>query len=383
MNRLGLLWILIFINFACRFESKQVATFSEELHTAIPLKYATGFSAYKNNQGVTLLTIINPWPEASKDLRYALIPKDLKVAPDLGSARFEAVLTVPVDKVVLTSTTHIPALEALGQIHKLVGFPGLDYISSEVTRERINQGYVTELGANERLDTEKTIALEPDVLIGFGVSGTPRSYQTIRTANIPVIFNGDWMEQNPLGKAEWIKFFGLLLGREAEAKILFSEIESAYTDAKNLAAKAKTMPTVLSGALYRDFWYTPGGNSWGAQFLKDAHAKYLWENTQESGSLTLSLEAVLQQAENADVWIAPSKFISYAEMKESNPHYLQFEAFKNKKVFTYATAKGPTGGYLYFELGPARPDWVLKDLIYYLHPGLLEDYEPIFFKPLR
>ena len=383
MRRLSFFGILLLFNFACRFESKQVVEYNEELKTVIPLKYATGFTAYKINQGVIFLTINNPWPEAAKNLTYALIPKDLKETPNLDFSNFDAVLPIPVDKLVLTSTTHIPALEVLGQIEKLIGFPGLDYISSDITRDRINRGLITELGANEQLNTERTIALEPDVLIGYGVSGTPRSYQTLKSANIPVIYNGDWMEHNPLGKAEWIKFFGLLLGQEEKADALFSEIETAYLDAKNLSAKANKIPTVMSGALYRDIWYTPGGASWGAQLIRDAHAKYIWEDTSDTGSLSLSLEAVLQKAASADFWVSPSQFTSYRDMEESNPHYTQFDAFKNKKVITYATSLGPTGGYLYFELGPARPDLVLKDLIYYLHPGLLADYEPVFFKPVR
>lgn len=383
MSRLSFFCSILLLIYSCRFEKKEVEEITEEIESVISLKYASGFSAYKINQGVILLTINNPWPEASKNLTYALIPRDLGEMPSLDFSNFDGVLSIPVNKLVLTSTTHIPALEALGQIEKLIGFPGLDYISSEITRDRISRGLIAELGANDQLDTERTIALDPDVFIGFGVSGTPRSYQTLRSANIPVIYNGDWMEHNPLGKAEWIKFFGLLLGEQKKADALFSEIETAYLDAKNLSAKANNIPTVLSGALYRDIWYTPGGNSWAAQLLRDAHSTYLWEGTSDTGSLSLSLEAVLQKAASADFWVSPSQFTSYQEMQDANPHYKELNAFKNKKVITYATSLGPTGGYLYFELGPARPDLVLKDLIYYLHPGLLADYEPVFFKPLR
>jgi iron complex transport system substrate-binding protein len=191
------------------------------------------------------------------------------------------------------------------------------------------------------------------------------------------------MEQHPLGKAEWIKFYGLLLDKSEQANTIFSTIETAYLEAQKLASSALTTPTVLSGALYRDIWYMPGGQSWGATFLKDAHAQYIWGATPETGSLSLSLEAVLDKAHNADFWIAPSEYTSYQGMQQATSHYQQFKPFRERKIFSYAQTKGPSGGMLYFELGPARPDLVLKDLIYYLHPGLLTNYEPVFFKPLQ
>jgi iron complex transport system substrate-binding protein len=135
--------------------------------------------------------------------------------------------------------------------------------------------------------------------------------------------------------------------------------------------------------LYKDVWYLPGGNSWAAQFLKDANVHYLWEDTTETGSLSLSLESVFDTAKSADYWISPSQFISYDEMLAANRHYEQFEAFQTKKVYTFARTTGETGGLLYYELGPNRPDLVLKDLVHIFHPGLLPDHETFFFKPLR
>lgn len=377
------LLVITILAWSCGFENQEQSANSDALIDLLELKYAKGFSAFSNSRGIVYLTVENPWPESSKALRYALIPKGLSKKVDLGKARFDAVIEIPAERIVLTSTTHIPALEALGVADKLIGFPGLDYVSSPLTRNRIDNGQIMELGANETLNTEKTIALHPDLMVGFGVSGEPRTYKTLKAAQIPVVYNGDWMEQDPLGKAEWIKFFGLLTGQNKRADSIFKSIESEYAKAKKLAAKAKEYPTVLSGALYRDIWYMPGGKSWGTQFLKDAHANYLWAGTSEAGSLSLSLEAVLDKGRNAAYWISPSQFRSYEEMAKANPHYQKIKAFKEKKVFTYALSKGPTGGLLYFELGPARPDWVLKDLIYFLHPGLMPEHQPVFFKPLQ
>lgn len=346
-------------------------------------EYARGFATETTGNGVVYLTVKNPWPGASRDFRYALVPREAlsEFTPPEGG--LDGVVGTPVERIVLTSTTHIPSLETLDMEQRLVGFPGLDYISSPRTRERIQSGAILELGANEQLNTERVLSLDPDLVVGFGVSGAPSSYQALEASGIPVVYNGDWMEEDPLGKAEWIVFFGLLLGEEAAAKTAFEKVENAYMEAKALAAAAPDSPTVLSGALYRDVWYLPAGDSWAARFIRDANARYLWEDSPGTGSLSLSLETVLEKGAGADFWIAPSQFISYGEMRRTNQHYAQFRAFRDRKVYTYALSQGPGKGMTYYERGPGRPDLILKDLIHWLHPGLLPSHTPVFFKPLK
>lgn len=347
---------------------------------ALPLRYARGFRARTLPSGVTLLTITQPWPGADRPYHYALVPRE-KAGITLPDT-LDGVIPVPVRRLVLTSTTHIPALEILDAAETLIGFPGLSYISSPETTRRIARGEVAELGANEQLNTEKVLEVRPDLVVGFGITDAPRAYRGILGAGIPVIYNGDWTEQNPLGKAEWLKFFGLLLGKNAVAAQAFNQVEAEYLRLRELAATAPEKPAVLSGALYRDVWYLPGGESWAARFLEDAHAAYLWRETSTTGSLSLSLEAVLQDASEADFWVSPSQYTSYSQMQQADPHYTRFKAFRDQKVLTYAASKGPGGGLIYFELGPSRPDLILKDLIHYLHPGLLPGHEPVFYKPL-
>jgi len=376
------LLILSFFLTGCREtpESQKVAT--EEIRETWTPKYARGFTAAYTADGVVYLTIKNPWPDAKRDFRYALVPREKLSEFTPGVEGLDGIVGTPVKRMVLTSTTHVPALETLGMEDRLVGFPGLDYISSPKTRKRIETGAVRELGANEQLNTERVLSLDPDLIVGFGVSGVPSSYQALEASGVPVVYNGDWMEEAPLGKAEWILFFGFLLGEEKAAQTAFETVERAYLEAKALAADATETPTVLSGALYRDVWYLPGGDSWAAGFIRDANARYLWADTPGNGSLSLSLESVLEKGAGADFWIAPSQFTSYTEMSRSNQHYGQFRAFRNKNIYTYALAKGAGGGMLYYERGPGRPDLILKDLIYWLHPGLLPGYTPVFFKPL-
>ena len=135
--------------------------------------------------------------------------------------------------------------------------------------------------------------------------------------------------------------------------------------------------------MYEDKWYLPQGTSWGSQLLSQANGNYLWANTNGTGSLSLSLETVLEKAKNADFWITSGQFSTLKAMSDTNSHYAQFKAFQTKNVYSFTQKKGKTGGILYYELAPNRPDIVLKDIVKILHPELLIGYEPFFFKKLK
>ena len=343
------------------------------------IKYAKGLELYKRN-GYSILKITRPWPEAKTSFTYILQEKN-GVIPD--SLKQFTRISVPIQSIVVTSTTHIPALELLGVENTLLGFPNTDFISSPKTRKRIDVGTVKEVGTNETLNAETLIDMAPDAIVSFGLNNNNPTLDNLQKSGLKVLLNGDWNEQSPLGKAEWIKFFGALYGLDAKAKTIFSTIEKEYQNTLALAQKAKQKPTVLSGAMYQDQWFVPQGESWMALFLKEAQSNYLWANTKGTGSLSLPFETILEKAQKAEFWIAPGDFSSLQELKNSNPHYVEFNAFKNKKVYSYAIHKGAKGGILFFEWSAARPDWVLNDLIAIFHPELVPHHTPHFFEKLN
>ncbi|MDR6300755.1 ABC transporter substrate-binding protein [Mesonia maritima] len=377
MKKLIILFSCLFI-FSCNQKNKQEKPVSTTEGKEIAINYAEGFTITDFGD-YKIINVSSPWPKAEKKLTYLLAEKNAEIPKDVN---YDQKVTIPVEKMVVTSTTHIPSLESLGVENTLVGFPNLDYISSEKTRKLINEGKIQELGENESINTEVLLNVEPDVVIGFSVESGNKTFQTIQKSGIPVIYNGDWTEAAPLGKAEWIKFFGAFYGKEKLAEKIFTEIESEYTSAKKLAENAQKKPSVLSGAMYKDVWYLPNGKSWQAQFIQDANATYLYRETDGNGSLSLAFESVLAKAQQADYWIAPGAFTSYEAMKNASEHYSKFKAFQEKEIYSYAGVTGETGGVLFYELAPNRPDFVLKDLIKIFHPELLENYQFAFFKPL-
>lgn len=345
------------------------------------VKHAKGLEIYRF-EGYTVVKVTSPWPNAKESFTYIMQQKGGKV-PD--SLKQFTTVQVPIKTLVATSTTHIPSLEMLGVEQTLTGFAGLDYVSSEKTRARIDAGKVTEAGANENLNTEILIDLAPDALVAFGINSTNKTLNSLEQSGLKVLYNGDWTEETPLGKAEWIKFFGALYGLDNKAEELFNTIEKNYKEAQKLQRQAlrEYEPTVLSGAMWQNEWQLPQGGSWAAIFLKDAGADYLWGDTTGTGSHLLSFETVLEKAKDAEFWIGVSQFTSLKEMTDANPHYAEFRAFKDKKIYSFGGIKGKTGGLIYYELAPNRPDLVLRDIVFILHPELLPGHKLVFFTKLK
>ena len=343
------------------------------------ISYAKGFDISYDGSYTKLFLKKNAGTEDSESEEFLLLGKNEKMPDGVDPKQ---VIRIPVQKVVVTSTTHIPMMELLNEENTLIGFPNLTYISSERTRKRIAKGEVAELGNDDNLNTEILLELHPEVVMTIATPLANPQEKILKNAGIIVLPNGDWLEETPLGRAEWIKFFGALYNKDKEADSIFRAIESSYLEAKKIAQHALKKPTVLSGALTKEIWYLPAGQSYMAHFLQDAATDYLWADTTGKGSLSLSFENVFEKASQADLWIAPGHYKSMDELQEVNRHYAEFEPFKTKSVYSFATVTGDNGGSLFYERAPIQPHIVLKDLIKTAHPELLPGYQPFFLKPL-
>ncbi len=369
--------VMISIFIGCN--KKENTTATDSTTDANSIEYASGLSIHKY-EGFSKVTVSNPWPEAKKKFTYILREKN-SIVPD--SLKKHPAIQVPLQSIVVTSTTIIPFLEMLQVEQKLTGFPHTNYISSAKTRKRIDAGLVKNLGQNEKLNVEQLIELEPNLIVSFGINNNNPTLDNLQKSGLKVLIQADWMEQTPLGKAEWLKLYGALFGKEKEAKIIFDTIVKNYKEAQQLVAQKKSTSTVLYGSMYQEQWYVARGNSWVAQFMMDAKANYLWADIKGTGSLSLPFEKILEKARTAKYWIATGSFNSNNEFKNSNPHYNQFDALKAKNVYTFESKVGPTGGTVYYELATSRPDLVLKDYIKIFHPELLPNYTFTFAEKLK
>ncbi len=327
------------------------------------VKYASGFQLLKDGEE-TIIQVTQPWPGAKDTLSYT--PGLLK-------------------KVVCTSTTHLSFLEMLNEEESLIGFPNTSYIYAHKFRDRLNSGKILDIGQENAINLELLISLDPDAVFAFDTGRESTSLDKVREAGITVIYVPDFLEQSPLGRAEWIKFFGVFFDKMTLADSIFHAIETEYLYLRSSIQDIgfEERPSILSGIVYGDHWFLPGGQNWGSIFFKDGGGHYLWEENLSNSWLELSFETVFEKASNADFWIGTSTHVSLSELATQESRYAHFNAFKKGNIFNYSKRRNEFGGNDYFESGYARPDIVLKDLISIIHPELLPDYETVYFEKLR
>ncbi len=364
---------------SCKNDKKITGTLPSVEFQKQTITYAKGFTI-SNYPTYKEIIVTSPWPKSQDTYRYILVEKG-QSAPKISDK--DILVSLPIEKVVVMSTTNIPSLEYLNVDDKLVGFPSTKYISSEKTRARIEKGEVKDLNSDLDLNMELLLDLQPELVIGFSVNGNNKTLDQIEKFGIPVVLDGAWTEQHPLGRAEWIKFIAAFFDKQKEADSIFNAIENNYIEAKKNASKSNDKPVVFSGSMFKDVWNIPGGKSFVAKYLEDANTNYLWKDSDANGSLQLNFENVLEKAINAELWIGAGSFQTRAQMEEQHKGYGYFDAFKTNNIYTYTNKIGPMGGLLYYELGPLRPDIILKDIINIAHPEVFSNYENFFFKRLE
>jgi iron complex transport system substrate-binding protein len=369
------LWLAVGSLLSCS-SKKDSATKSESISLT---KYAQGFKVTIVGNS-KLVEVKQPYQNATSGYQYLLVPKG-EVPPTHDETT--QVITVPVENIVCTSTTHIPLLDYINETEKLIGFPTTDYISSEKMRKRIDQGKVKDLGIDKGMNIEMLYTLKPSLVMGYTMTNDLGQLKKIQELGIPVVINAEYLEKHPLGRAEWIKFMALFFGKEREADSVFAEIEKEYLTTQRLVSEVKTKPTVLSGIVYGDAWFMPGGQNYAAKLLKDAGCEYLWASDSTSGFLQLSFESVYATAKEAELWIGVGSFTKLADIKATEERYALFKPFKEQQVYSYDAREGAKGGSEFLELGYLRPDLILKDLVKIAHPELMPSYDLFFHKKLN
>ncbi len=347
----------------------------------LSVTHASGFSVeYHNNHKI--VTVTNPWQGAQESFRYVLVQCGTPAPQNIDAA----IIEVPAINIIAMSTTYLPAIESLGLIDRLIGIDSSLWTTNEAVQARIAAGEVAEIGSGPTVNVELALDLDPALVMAYG-AGIPGydTHPALLEAGITVALNGDFVEQDPLGRAEWMKFIALFFNREADAMAQFDAIAAEYQQVAALAAALLEHPTVLLGSVYNGTWYVSGGDSYTAKLLADAGAAYLWADNEAVGSLPLDFESVYALAAEVDFWLNPdnSFWFSVDDVLASDPRYGDFTPLENGRLFNNNAMMNANGGNAYYELGAAHPEMVLKDLVKILHPHLLPDHEFVFFQQIQ
>ncbi|MCK9410864.1 MAG: ABC transporter substrate-binding protein [Prolixibacteraceae bacterium] len=329
---------------------------------------ATGFTIQQNNLWQRL-TVANPWQKSTDNIfEYYLLNSGVNIPDELKNRQ---VIFTPVKRVICLSTTHIGFLDALDEVGSIIGLSGINYLTNPEVKKGVSGNRIQEVGYEQGLNYEMILQLKPDVVFAYGVGAEINTQvNKLHDLGIPVVLVGEYLEQSPLAKAEWLKFFGAFFGKEAEAGSIFEKIKSNYQGIKSITAKVQERPTVLTGLPFKDTWWIAGGQSNLAVLIEDAGGKFLWRENRSKEAFPVSLEEVFLRAANADFWINCGSVNSQSELLAFDSRYSDLPAVKNQRIYNNNLRTVPGGGNDYWESGVVHPDLVLADLVKILHPEI-------------
>lgn len=371
-----LIFYTLFNNVSCQNKSDtKIQNIYSGKDTIINLKYAKHFEIQKIDSGYKII-VLNPWQFVSNEIfSYYFSYKN---------ERNKQYVKLPVNKIICLSTSHIGFLSKLNLQNKIVGVSGTQFINDSITNSLINEKKIVDVGYEQNLNYELILSLKPDIIIAYNVESKNVGYITkLQELGLNVIFVAEYLEETPLAKAEWLKFFGTIFNLQKKSDSIFNSIDIEYNNLKNIAHNYKIKPTVFAGLPWKDSWYIAGGRSNLACLFKDAGATYIWENDTSTQSSPISLENVINEASEADFWLNPGTANSLNDIYLTDSRLTCFKAYKLKKVYNNNSKINYYGGIDYWESGIVNPQIILKDLIKIIHPESFPSYKSYYYKKLN
>ena len=380
-------------------------TASGEGGDTLQMKYAELLTIVKHNDGAYTEAIIeNPWKKGTTLHKYILVPKgnegdetvarlkdDIRENATLQMGSHCDIVRTPLESNVVFTAPHCQLMYELGCKNAITGVCDKDYINIPDIKERVKLSdgkastsdtdkVIIDCGSSMQPDIERIIALKPEGLLisPFENSG---GYGKLDKLHIPIIETADYMETSPLGRAEWMKFYGLLFKSEERSDSLFSSIEKEYLALKAEAAKLPQGLSILTERKMGSVWYVPGGKSTMGILLKDANAKYIFADDTHSGSLAYGPERILSKGTQIDVWAFKyfgGKALSKSDLLAEYEGYKALKTFNQNCIYQVDTSTQP-----YFELTSFHPEILLREFIILAHPkatqfGKLRFYQHLF-----
>ncbi len=346
----------------------------------LAMKYAENICIV-NYDGYTRVDLKNPWRQEEILHSYILVNRnDSTEISDITNMNAD-IIYIPLGSSAVYSGVHGSIIDELGAVDCIKAVCEVEYFTNEHILTAYEKGEIVNLGNSLAPDIEALIDIHPDAILlsPFENSG---GYGLVETVGIPIVECADYMETSPLGRAEWMKFYGMLYGHAKEADSLFKEVETAYNSLKAIAAAIDYRPRVISDIITGSTWYVPGGNSTMGRLMADAGGNYVFATRQESGSLALAPETVFAESQDADVWFMkysnPIADKKLGDLSVESPLYSQMKAFRNRMVFGCNLSHV----HFYNDL-PYHPERHLKEMIRMFHPQALPDYQLQYYKQME
>ena len=362
----------------CKGRRNQAAA---EPSTADTLLFARGLkiNCYKD---FTQVTLRDPWDTLKTRKDYILTPKKLLAQrPGLKDtlSKRGILIATPIENVVIYTSVHAAMAEQMGLLNRVSGVCEPEYITSSKILSLIENQQIADLGNSASPNVEKIISLDAEAIIAspFENSG----YGAAEKLGIPIVEAADYMENHPLGRTEWVKFYGLLFGCREIADSLFEATRANYEALWLKAAISSRHPSVLLERKWGQTWAVPANGSYVGQLHRDAGAQYVFSEITSANSVHKSFEEVFERGCDADFWLmkyGSKEPLTYKDLKREYQPYANFKAFKSQNIYACNTLVTT-----YYDDITLHPDHILADLIYIYHPEILPDHELKYYFPLK
>ena len=353
-----------------------LSDFSEPLYTP---SEASGFSITgKDGSQSSLITVSNPWQGADSVASRLFIARAGDEAPLAFPGQ---VLDGEADRIAVTSSTHVAMLDALGAADRIVAVSGIDYINnSDVQRRRDD---IADIGYEGNFDYEALLASDPDIVLLYGVNGASSMEGKLRELEIPYVYIGDYVEESPLGKAEWMVPIAEIIGEREKGAETYDAIATRYNALKKrVADTAVDAPSVMLNVPYGDSWFMPSADSYMARLIHDAGADYVYKKQTGNTSMPIDLEEAYTLASQADFWLNTDRMESLSVLAEKCPKFKDTRVLRNGYVYNNTRRANPAGGNDFFESAVVNPDILLHDLAAIFHPELSSD-SLVYYRKLK
>lgn len=345
--------------------------------------YSSGFDIKgADGKESVIISVKNPWQGAEDVTTQLFVARNGETAPEGFDGQ---VLAGDAKRIVAMSSTHIAMLDAVDADNTVVGVSGIDYISDPDIQARRDE--IGDVGYEGNINYELLLSLNPDLVLLYGVSGASGMEGKLKELGIPYMYVGDYLEENPLGKAEWLVAIAEVVGKRADGERVFSEIPARYDALKDLmhnveAGMQNEPPKVMVNAPYGDSWMMPSAQSYIVQLITDAGGNYMYTKNTSNASEAIDLEEAYILTSEADIWLNPGMANSLDDVRAMCPKFTDTPCFIRGNVYNNNLRTSAAGGNDYFESGVMNPDLILRDLIKIFHPDLIKE-EFAYYKQLK
>ncbi|MGB1218961.1 MAG: ABC transporter substrate-binding protein [Flavobacteriales bacterium] len=344
---------VIFLLFSCQNTDVKPNSVQSENIEFKELNWAKNFR-YSKQDSETLLQLLVAGEVKQEFVLSAEKPK-----------HFESLtwIQTPVNSMASASCVYTKMIEVLGGLEYIKGVDQKAFYYDEKIIQYIENQNIAEFYSESTLQTEKLLELKPKAFFASGFNQNQSAYQQLKTFGIPVVFSTSYLENHPLARAEWIKFFALFIDQSSLAESYFSELETNYLALVSSSKQNTESKTILLNAPFSGQWHLPTNSSYVGQLLRDAGFVYNLDTDSEKSALPIDLESIVEHYADADLWINPGVYSSLEALKTADSRFTAFRAFQNQQIYNANKRQHTAGGNDYWEMGVLRPDWVLKDLL--------------------